>query len=139
MALEVSKTKREFPDEEERDGESVQVLAHAGPLPHPALLEAYDRIVPGGAERIFKQFEEQSAHRQAMEMTVIRSNSFVQVFGSISAFVLGLVGICRWTLPGDVRQKCGGTLRLSGRFDFSSWCVCLWKEDPRGGAQGKAK
>ena len=68
-------------------------MAHAGPLPHPAILEAYERIVPGGAERIFKQFEAQSAHRQAMELTVLRSNSFVQIFGAVSAFLLGMVGI----------------------------------------------
>ena len=93
MASGVSKTKREPTKGADQDGNSVQVMAHAGPLPHPAVLEAYDRIVPGGAERIFKQFEAQSAHRQAMEMTVIRSNSFVEVFGSVSAFVLGMVGI----------------------------------------------
>jgi hypothetical protein len=48
---------------------------YSGPLPHPEVLEHYDRIVPGGAERIFTQFESQAKHRQSIESRVIRSNS----------------------------------------------------------------
>jgi uncharacterized membrane protein len=66
---------------------------YSGPLPHPEILEHYDRIVPGGAERIFAQFESQSLHRQRIEYRVIRSNSFVQIFGAISALILGLAAI----------------------------------------------
>jgi uncharacterized membrane protein len=66
---------------------------YSGPLPHPEILEHYDRIVPGGAERIFTQFESQAKHRQSIESRVIRSNSFAQIFGAISAFILGLLAI----------------------------------------------
>ena len=67
--------------------------SYSGPLPHPEILEHYDRIVPGGAERIFAQFESQALHRQRIESRVIRSNSFVQIFGAISALILGLAAI----------------------------------------------
>jgi uncharacterized membrane protein len=67
--------------------------SYSGPLPHPEILEHYDRIVPGGAERIFAQFESQSLHRQKIEASVVRSNSFVQIFGAISALLLGAVAI----------------------------------------------
>lgn len=67
--------------------------SYSGPLPHPEILEHYDRIVPGGAERIFSQFESQAAHRQSIEAQVIRSNSFVQIYGSISASLLGLLAL----------------------------------------------
>ena len=40
---------------------------NSGPLPVPSLLEEYDRIVPGGAERIFALAEEQTRHRLEME------------------------------------------------------------------------
>lgn len=66
---------------------------YSGPLPHPEILEHYDRIVPGGAERIFAQFESQALHRQKIESRVIRSNSFVQIFGAVSALLLGLTAI----------------------------------------------
>jgi uncharacterized membrane protein len=71
----------------------IQMSSFSGPLPHPEILEHYDRIVPHGAERIFAQFESQSAHRQRIEARVVRSNTFVQVFGAVSAFILGLVAI----------------------------------------------
>ncbi|EFV01877.1 hypothetical protein HMP0721_1271 [Pseudoramibacter alactolyticus ATCC 23263] len=39
-----------------------------GPLPALEELEAYDRVVPGSAERIIAMAEEQSKHRRAKEM-----------------------------------------------------------------------
>ena len=93
MSAGISKTNSEPVSEKDQDESAVQIMAHAGPLPHPALLEAYERIVPGGAERIFRQFEMQAAHRQTVEKIVIRSNSFVQIFGALSAFLLGMTGI----------------------------------------------
>jgi hypothetical protein len=47
--------------------------------------------VPGGAERIFKVFENQSSHRQALESHVVRSNSTAQMIGLIFA---GLIALC---------------------------------------------
>jgi uncharacterized membrane protein len=66
---------------------------YSGPLPHPEILEHYDRIVPQGAERIFRQFEAQSEHRHKIESRVIRANTFVQIFGAIAAFIIGLTAI----------------------------------------------
>ena len=71
----------------------IEYSEHSGPLPPPRLLAEYDRVVPGGAERIFAQFESQSAHRQYIEKRVIDSNTFVQKFGAFAAFVLGLIAI----------------------------------------------
>ncbi len=71
---------------------SVQ-YSYSGPLPHPDILEQYNKIVPNGAERIFAQFEAQSKHRQMIEAKVIASNSFVQIFGAISALLLGLIAL----------------------------------------------
>ena len=72
---------------------SVKMMAHAGPLPHPSVLEQYDHVVPGGAERIFKQFEVQAEHRQKIELAVIRSNTFAQRLGSVSAAAIGFMGV----------------------------------------------
>ncbi len=67
--------------------------SYSGPLPHPEILRQYNEIIPGSAERIFSQFESQSAHRRTLEMKVISSNAFSQRFGSISALLIGLVSI----------------------------------------------
>ena len=56
-------------------------------------MAAYDRIVPGGAERIFASFEKQLDHRIAIEKTTIDSNSFSQRMGAVSAMLVALLGI----------------------------------------------
>jgi uncharacterized membrane protein len=77
--------------------QQVQVMgvqtSYSGPLPPPELLEHFEKIIPGGADRIFAQFEAQTAHRQGLEAKVIGSNTFVQIFGAVSAFLLGLLAI----------------------------------------------
>ncbi len=67
--------------------------AYSGPLPHPEIVRQYEALVPGAAERILTQFEQQSAHRREMERAVISSNSFSQRVGSISASVIGMMGV----------------------------------------------
>ncbi len=75
------------------DLSTIAHYSYHGPLPPPALLEHYDRIIPGSAERIFAQFESQSAHRQRIEATVIASASFSQKLGVVSASLIGLLAI----------------------------------------------
>jgi len=62
-------------------------------LPHPDILRSFEEIVPGAAQRIFVQFEEQSTHRRTMEADVISSGAFSQRIGSISASLIGLIGV----------------------------------------------
>lgn len=54
---------------------AVTAERFAGPLPHPDILERYDKIVPGLAERIVKMAEGQSQHRQGLEHMVVQSNT----------------------------------------------------------------
>ena len=50
-------------------------LSWSGPLPPPKVLEAYDRLVPGAAERIMKMAEQQSEHRRGLEKTVVEAGA----------------------------------------------------------------
>ena len=71
---------------------SIQhTLSFEGPLPPPSILEAYNRVVPNGAERLFAAFEQQVKHRQALESTVVTTNSRLQVRGFYAA--LSISGI----------------------------------------------
>ena len=45
----------------------VSVEAWQGPLPPPAVLEKYKQIISDGPERVFKQWEKETAHRHEME------------------------------------------------------------------------
>lgn len=40
---------------------------HSGPLPDPATLEKYERLLPGAAERVFVMAEQEAAHRRKLE------------------------------------------------------------------------
>lgn len=74
-----------------------------GPLPHPRTLEGYERVVPGAANRVLVQFEEQSLHRRTMESRVVgsdigRSRQGLWMGGALAfsfgvfSLILGLAG-----------------------------------------------
>ena len=66
---------------------------HSGPLPHPRILNGYEEIIPGAAERILQMAENQASHRQKIENKVIDSNIKNSQSGIILAFILGMTGI----------------------------------------------
>ena len=47
--------------------QEIRAEVFSGPLPHEKTLEAYERIVPGSAGMIFRNFEEQGRHRRQLE------------------------------------------------------------------------
>lgn len=40
---------------------------YSGPIPHPTILEEFDRIVPGAAKQIVDQAASETKHRQSLE------------------------------------------------------------------------
>jgi len=61
-------------------------------------LEAYNRAIPNGGERLFNNFENQSTHRQALENRVVDSNirqaergQFIGLFLGVSGMAAGLI------------------------------------------------
>lgn len=70
----------------------IEMATHyRGPLPDPNTLAKYDQIVPNGAERIFKRFEEQSLHRMEIEKKVIQSNIEDSKRGQIFGFTIAMM------------------------------------------------
>lgn len=49
-----------------------------GPLPHPELLNRYDQIIPGAADRIISMAEAESAHRREQEKATTAANMEAQ-------------------------------------------------------------
>ena len=70
-----------------------QMISYHAPLPPPAMLESYERILPGSAKRIFERMERQADHRQQMEGKELDAGVAAQTRGQIFGFVLGLVGM----------------------------------------------
>lgn len=70
-----------------------QQQIHQGPLPMAIEFAEYDRILPGSAERILKMAENQAAHRQSLEASVVKTQNRNSTIGLFSAFVLCLITI----------------------------------------------
>jgi len=76
------------------NGESNQVVKisqgiFSGPLPPPQVLQGYEDILPGAAERILQMAEQEQSHRHAFDNELGRSVTRQQERGQVFAFVLG--------------------------------------------------
>ncbi|HLA26326.1 MAG TPA: DUF2335 domain-containing protein [Syntrophales bacterium] len=69
------------------------VTAFQGPLPPPELMEKYNQMVPGAAERIIVLFESQVQHRQSLEKAVIQSDVRDSRLGLYLGFFVSVVAI----------------------------------------------
>ncbi len=65
-------------------------------LPAPEELARYEKVVPGGAERILEMAEKQSKHRREMEekatMAEIRGAKLKQILTFVLALAAGVLG-----------------------------------------------
>lgn len=69
----------------------IRAAAHySGPIPPPEMLEKYNQIIPGAAERILKMAEDQSAHRQYLEKKVIGSDIINSRLGIGCALIVSI-------------------------------------------------
>lgn len=63
------------------------------PLPPPAVLREYERLVPGCTERFLAMTEKESNYRREMESLVVTSNVEVRARGQIFAFILAMTAV----------------------------------------------
>ena len=78
--------------------ESMQHLrikqeVHSGPIPSPEQLSAYDKVIPGLAERIVKHAEVEQEHRHNMEQRAMRQPHREALLGQVFGLIIGVVGI----------------------------------------------
>lgn len=64
-----------------------------GPLPPPAILEHFERIVPGAAGRIFAFTEDEYRHRRSIEVTIVSANTRALGRGQWFGFLIMMVGM----------------------------------------------
>ena len=70
---------------------SVEASSFEGPIPPPALLEGYERVTPGAADRILSMAERQAAHRQELEKTVTERSLANEDKGIRYGFILSFL------------------------------------------------
>jgi uncharacterized membrane protein len=83
------------------DSSHIQIASHStnisstfsGPLPPPNILEQYNKIVPGAAERIIAQAECQTEHRIKLESKIIDSEISRSSHGLIAGTIVALACI----------------------------------------------
>lgn len=70
-----------------------QSQSFSGPLPPPEVLQKFNDVVPGAAERIVRMAEEQATHRKELERKVIESDIERSKWGQILGFAIAIVGL----------------------------------------------
>jgi len=71
--------------------DSVSYLtAYHGPLPSPEILQGFEDVLPGAAERIFKMAENEQANRHKNQRTVLISSIRIVYTGVLIAFLIVL-------------------------------------------------
>ncbi|KKQ78166.1 MAG: hypothetical protein A3A96_00250 [Candidatus Zambryskibacteria bacterium RIFCSPLOWO2_01_FULL_39_39] len=87
------------PDKNNKDADGKMLVrqesfqSFSGPLPPPEILERFNSIVPGAAERIIKMAEDQFAHRVDLEKRVIKSDVERSKWGQILGFIISIFGL----------------------------------------------
>lgn len=71
----------------------IQSATFLGPIPHPAILEGYEKIVPGAAERILIMAESSMKHQQQYDNALLEASKKQAARGQIPGFLIGLSAI----------------------------------------------
>ena len=72
---------------------TATVTEISGPIPPPQVLQQYNGIVPGAAERIVRMAEKQSDHRMDLERKVVYSNIRKSHLGMVVAATIAIYGL----------------------------------------------
>lgn len=62
----------------------------SNPLPHPEILEGYDYVIEGSAERILTMFEREQMHRHEWEARALKIHSLSTILGQILGFFIAV-------------------------------------------------
>lgn len=65
----------------------------SGPLPAPEVIQGYETVLPGAADRIIKMAESEQAHHHKMEEKNEKRRFTASIIGQTFGFVLGMTGI----------------------------------------------
>ncbi len=63
------------------------------PLPHPDILDGYDKRIKNGAERFMREFETQSEHRRELEKKQVEEPLKLNKQGQMFGFIIALMGL----------------------------------------------
>jgi uncharacterized membrane protein len=67
---------------------------YRGPLPQPEDFAAYERVLPGAADRILRLAESQAMHRQGLEQQALTGDIRKSMMGTILAYITFAGAMC---------------------------------------------
>ena len=68
-------------------------VVFSGPIPEPGILEKYNRILPGAADRILTMAEKDATHVREREIEIISYSYKYRLRGQILGFAIGLFAL----------------------------------------------
>lgn len=71
----------------------IEQASFSGPIPHPSILEGYNRVVPGAAERILAMAEADARHQQDIEFAALRAAEAEVRRGQLFALTIGCTAL----------------------------------------------
>lgn len=78
----------------------IEETSFSGPIPPPGILDKYNQILPGAADRILSMAEKEQGHRQKMQeklvdaqVTDINQERSERKLGQIFGFSIGVISI----------------------------------------------
>ncbi len=103
-------------------------ISYSGPLPPPGVLEGFERVLPGAAERIFSMVEKQLDHRISIEKAAVDSgvnNSAAGIKAAVVIEAMLVAGSCylaHMGLGAEAIKVMGGSIvALAGAFGLGTW------------------
>jgi uncharacterized membrane protein len=77
------------------EGQSLVTVqsAWSGPLPPPEALDRFNRVVPGSAERIIVEWEEEARHRRLYERRALMLRMVERIGGRLLAFIFAMLAL----------------------------------------------
>ena len=93
----------------------------SGPVPHPEIIERYEKIYPGAAKQIFEEYDRQVLHRHSIERSVVRTDNIKSVLGHVLGFVVVMS-----TIGTGVCSLMNGFTLFGGGFSFSGLAMLVY-------------
>ena len=118
------------------NNQQVALLAQtqftSGPLPSPEIMQGYEKVVPGAAERILQMAEKQQTHRMSEETKMINSEISDSKRGMIFAFILCILALAVSAVIAIFSKSTGGYVvacivgssslwNVVGQFIYQRW------------------
>lgn len=76
-----------------RLGLLISKQSFSGPIPPPEILTGYGQVLPDAPDRILRMAENQSAHRQKLEYSMVIGSLVRSNLGMLFGFIIGFAGL----------------------------------------------